>query len=891
MNTLRQSFYNILSTSNSAYSFLKVAPIHKHWYCSLDDKLQFWFAPFLEEILSTKFRNFSHWEAYCEEGEAEKFLLRVEAMKNRKQHILDHLVRFKTISGDPVEILFRGLLVECSGQQHILGFFSQVHAHSKTVSNTPSNDYLKLLLEGAEIATWSLDLTSFAIQLGASTAKMLGYRVEDFENNPTLTSQLAHPKDQEYLKTVCTDHLLGKTDRYEARYRIRHKQGHYIWVRDKGKISLYDDNGNPLILTGIKENINDEIQRTSELENIRNLLEKSNQAANIGTWELDVKTGLPSWSSMTKKIHEVDEDYIPSLETALNFYEDISIHEKVRTAVSLAIEAGRDFDHEVQLRTAKGNLKWVRITATTEFKEGKCTRLYGTIQDINDVKLSALKLQASLETNRLFVEEAPNAIAMFDKNMHYITTSKKWISDYKLEGKRLIGKSHYEIFPEIGEDWKQDHRECLQGGVIKSNDELFIRHNGQKQWINWDIRPWYEAPGTIGGLLIMTSDITDKKLAELKLKDSEEQLQAIIDSSTHVAIIGTDIKGQINFFNRGAKNLLGYSAEEASGMSFSDFIQNEIEIQERSAFLSKLYGRLITGNEIFTEQANQGTFDSHEWTFQDKTGHSFPVRLIITPIRNSNGKVYGYLGLANDISETKEAEKRISSLLKISEEQNSKLRNFTQIVSHNLRSHSSNFTMLLNLMEEEEENEIKETLLPLLRTSSKDLEETIFHLNEVLSLSSQEYIHFEEIYIKEHVDRTIDSIKPLLQGVNFRITNNVDSEIKGKVVPTYFDSIMYNLLSNAIKFRSSERILQIDISAIKSANKLVIEVKDNGIGIDLTRHNQKIFGMYQTFHEHVNARGIGLFLSKNKAEAMGGSIEVSSTPNKGSLFKVHMHEV
>ncbi|HLP19723.1 MAG TPA: PAS domain S-box protein, partial [Chitinophagales bacterium] len=123
------------------------------------------------------------------------------------------------------------------------------------------------------------------------------------------------------------------------------------------------------------------------------------------------------------------------------------------------------------------------------------------IRDITVRRQVELDLKQSNERNRIFVEQAPNALAMFDTEMCYMAASRKWLEDYNLVGKNIIGRSHYEIFPEIGDDWKAIHRECLNGATNQTEEAPFERADGTLQWITWDVRPWYITAGQIGGLL------------------------------------------------------------------------------------------------------------------------------------------------------------------------------------------------------------------------------------------------------------------------------------------------------------------------------------------------------------------------------------------------------
>jgi signal transduction histidine kinase len=116
----------------------------------------------------------------------------------------------------------------------------------------------------------------------------------------------------------------------------------------------------------------------------------------------------------------------------------------------------------------------------------------------------------------------------------------------------------------------------------------------------------------------------------------------------------------------------------------------------------------------------------------------------------------------------------------------------------------------------------------------------------------------------------------------------IDDELELNTIPSYFDSILLNLLTNAIKYKSPERNPKITIKAEKSSGKLVLTFADNGLGIDLAKNKNKIFGMYKTFHNNADATGLGLFMTKNHIEVLGGSISVESKVNVGTTFKIQL---
>jgi diguanylate cyclase (GGDEF)-like protein/PAS domain S-box-containing protein len=189
--------------------------------------------------------------------------------------------------------------------------------------------------------------------------------------------------------------------------------------------------------------------------------------------------------------------------------------------------------------------------------------------DITDSKSAAIALKASEERMRLFIEHAPASLAMFDREMQYLAVSKRWKDDYFLGEKDIIGKSHYEIFPEIGAEWKEIHRRGLSGETIRSDEDHFQRADGAVQWLGWEVMPWRHADGSVGGILIFSEDISRFKQAEELLRLSEQRFRAIFEqAAVGIAIISPD--GDWLQANSKLCNIVGYSRDELLTMSFQD---------------------------------------------------------------------------------------------------------------------------------------------------------------------------------------------------------------------------------------------------------------------------------------------------------------------------------
>jgi PAS domain S-box-containing protein len=177
-------------------------------------------------------------------------------------------------------------------------------------------------------------------------------------------------------------------------------------------------------------------------------------------------------------------------------------------------------DEPYLFTNARGEEHAILSSVSPLWESGRVVGAVALWQDITEQKRVERALRESQEQLSRFIEHAPAAMAMLDTEMRYLSYSRRWLTDYRLQDQELRGRSHYEVFPEIPDRWKEIHRRCLAGAVERAEEDPFVRADGSVQWLRWEVRPWYLVSGAVGGLVMLTDDVTERK------REQEQYLEA-----------------------------------------------------------------------------------------------------------------------------------------------------------------------------------------------------------------------------------------------------------------------------------------------------------------------------------------------------------------------------
>lgn len=604
------------------------------------------------------------------------------------------------------------------------------------------DDIFEFLQESSLDGLWFWDLENPEEEwMNAKFWTTLGYNPDKMPHRSSAWQNIINKEDLLEVHSNFTKHLEDPTHPYDQIVRYKHKKGHTVWIRCRGKV-FRDNLGNPIRMLGAHMDITDLKEKEQDLILQKQTLKEVIDGTDLGTWQWNIQTGETIFNERWAEIigYTLDELKPISIDTWIKFSNPEDL-EKSNTLLNEHFSGkSKVYECEARMKHKNGDYVWVldkgRVISWDE--EGNPEWMVGSHQEITRQKKEYNRI-------KLFIEQAPSALAMFDTNIRYVSASKAWFDFFKIADHNVQGKPQTEVVENVPENWESNYEQCLSGEVLKDIEEKVIAKDESIRWLSWNFQPWYAEKGKIQGVIVNVNDIT-------KIK----------------------------------------------------------------------------------------------------------------------------------------REKELQSLLDVTQAQNKRLKNFAHIVSHNLKSHTGNFEMLLSMLEEEKPELKENNIIQMLVKASKDLSETIIDLNEVVSINTKLSNHQRPIELRETVNSVLRSLQGLIMDTGVTIINEVEEGAKILGMAAYLESIILNLVSNGIKYRSDKEDAFVKLRSKKMKDFIVLEIEDNGLGIDLKRYGNKIFGLYKTFHPQVeNSRGVGLFITKNQIEAMEGKIEVKSRVNEGTIFKVY----
>lgn len=446
----------------------------------------------------------------------------------------------------------------------------------------------------------------------------------------------------------------SRTEQLVEERRLKGKaSGELVFIRKNGtkfpvevSSAIFNDAFGSERTSMIIRDITERKKAEEEIKKSNNRFEMISRTTNDAIWEWNLETG-ELWANETHQhLYGLKPgDPVPTEEVWRQ-----KIHPEDRTVIvnrqEASLASGTNvFISEYRFLDAGGEYIYLFDRCyIVRNKEGKPVRMTGSMMDITQRKEKERKLAEKEQQLRIFIENSPAALAMLDKDLKYIIASKRWLIDYRLGNIDLTGKSHYEVFRNLPQRWKDIHQRCLAGAIEKSDEDPFVREDGSIDWVRWEIHPWYKDTGETGGIFMLTEVITDRKKAAEELLRSQKQFQSLVENISGVYWVN-DLDAQKVLY-------ISPSYEAVWGRSTENYYKDPAD------FISSIH-----------PDDKAALFDAYSNIKQTKGGKFFykiirpdgEVRWIMAKVNVIKGAENHYIeyGYAEDITEQKRAEEEL----------------------------------------------------------------------------------------------------------------------------------------------------------------------------------------------------------------------------------------
>lgn len=403
-------------------------------------------------------------------------------------------------------------------------------------------DRLKLAVEGAQVGVWDWDMTTDEVEFNDQWARMLGHSLDEIEPHLDAWERRVHPDDVESVEAALSEHMAGETEYYETEHRMRTAAGEWKWIRDIGRIVERDDGGDAVRAVGIHLDIDEQKRREAELERTRALIERTQESASIGWWEVDLDDESLTWSDEVYRIHEVPTGETVGLGDGMEFYHPDD-RDAIERAFERLIETGESYDLELRIVTATGQTRWVRTIGDPQFDDdGAITGALGLFQDITERKRDEMTLESTREELRKVIDLVPDLVFVKNREGEYLLANEATAAAYGLTPDEVEGKSEGEIIPDADDsaEFRQDDLEVIESGEPKAvGEETLTTADGETRILQTTKIP-YEVPETgEDAVLGYARDVTDLKRYERTLEKQRDDLTLLNKVVRH------DIRNQL----------------------------------------------------------------------------------------------------------------------------------------------------------------------------------------------------------------------------------------------------------------------------------------------------------------------------------------------------------
>jgi PAS domain S-box-containing protein len=750
--------------------------------------------------------------------------------------------------------------------------------HESNELKEVSNELDKITGRIGEIL-FSVDMIGYRLsKISAACEKIYGYTPEEFYTNHELWNQVIHPEDVHISHAQVA--TLQQGQEVHNQYRVIHKNGTIRWVENSVFPTL-DNTGRLVRLDGVtsditaRKAIEDKIKASEE----RYRIVAENPILGIawgtaGGQVLEVNDAFSSLLGYSK------EELLSMHFTSFTHPDDygtefLLIHQMMNGEID-------NYKIEKRFLTKNSEVLWVELNASgLRNAAGNIQFVIAVVQNINQRKAMEESLQKSEQNLRNILENTDTAYVLIDKNAtilsynHLAVELMQELMDDKLEA----GKNYVEA---MHSDRRENVRRSIEY-VLKNRKQLgyevrYTTVNQVDKWLQVNMHPIINSLKELIGLSISATNITARRNIEQEIKQVNERYELVLKATNDV-IWDWDIENDRISRSGNYKNIYGYTV--FGGAESLKSWTTHVHPDDRERVMQSI---------MEATQNPEARLWKDEYRFFRHNGEIAYVQDRGYIIQDEEGKAIRMVGATWDVTPEKiheiEREQISSDLI----QRNQDLEQFTYIVSHNLRSPVANIIGLSNMLNDPEfelDAPTQKNFISGLSLSALRLDEVIRDLNNILQVKlytsqSREPLSFSDIMdsVKLHLQDVIEK-----QQVEIRTDFSAVNEMT--TLKSYMHSIFHNMVLNSIKYKQPDVPAIIEITSALNNNGMVeLRFKDNGMGIDMEKHGNSLFGLYKRFHLGIEGKGMGLYMVKTHAERMGGTISVESEVNKGTTFRM-----
>ncbi|MBF9254508.1 PAS domain S-box protein [Pontibacter sp. 172403-2] len=696
--------------------------------------------------------------------------------------------------------------------------------------------------------------------VGIPAAEAIGRPVDMFG--------LLHPDDLAIMERSMM-HSFRTFLPWELEFRVWHAgKGKYVWLRGHSLPTAKKDgsvywNGTFIDITKQKE-AQDQLTRSEA--NLRALLDSAPQAIFL----LDQEINVITFNAVAAA--DIRRSQLRTLEKGQNLLEFIAAplqkqvkdnHGKAMRGKAVFYEAGAgNYWHEIAYRpilAADNSVLAVSLTINDISDQKKA------IKTIKRSEAQLARAQQLAHLGNWEYDLASETLSVSDGVYTILRERKGTFLPSRISAMQYI-------HPQDKDMVENKLREAVHSKKVVAFDHRIILKDGSERSLFEICELVSSMDGTPIRLSGSVQDITERVEAAREVTEAKNLLQSTLENIPEI-IFSADASFKLTYISPQCREVTGYTEEE--------FLQNYILWKEalldadKQTMLHKLVPNLLAGHR-----------QQHEIRIQARNGDIRWLQLRLSPMMDEQGKVLRIDGSAADITQYKAEEAKRNELTDQLLKQNQNLQQFAYIVSHNLRAPIANILGLTSIYNRSQPDAaLNQRVVDNLGKSAQLLDSTIRDLNELLTLRS-ELQHIQEVvYFEQVVQHALDSLA--VQKGDAEVVIDFDAAPKIKTIRSYVQSIITNLISNAFKYRSPDRKLHLTLKTTKHSDYICLTVSDNGLGLDLAKTKDKLFGLYKRFHPGIEGKGLGLHLVKTQAELLNGKVEVKSQLGVGTTFNIY----